>query len=462
LGEYKKLFQERPELLEVTEGGASDMSPEFSEDWLALNFTAKHGASMRYVAEWGKWLTWDGTVWKRESTLRAYDLARAICRESATRSEKDPIKTRLSQASTVTAVERMVRSDRQFAATTDQWNSDPLQLNCPSGTVDLMTGELLAHDHLNFHTKIAGIAPKTGQPELWLQFLDRATNRDKDLRDYLQRVAGYCLSGNTREHALFFLYGTGSNGKSVFTSTLCGILGDYAKATPVETFTETKNEQHPAAVAALLGVRLAITQETERNSRWAESKVKAMTGGDKITARFMRQNFFEFIPQFKIMIAGNHRPRLSSVDEAIRRRMHLIPFVVTIPPEDRDPRLTEKLKAEWPLILSWAVEGCLQWQRDGLQPPKAVIDATDEYLSNEDKIGLWLDARCVIDRRYSAGSTAAFNDFKSWCEEMNEQPGSQRSFSQELLSREGITRSEGRSGNSFVGFALKHDLEAGR
>jgi putative DNA primase/helicase len=456
LDDYKKLFQERPELLESIEGGKADLSPEFSEDWLALQFTARHSDTMRYVAEWGAWLSWDGSVWKRETTLRAYDLARAICRESSTCCEKESVRSRLAQASTVAAVERMARADRQFAANTEQWNLDTQQLNCPSGTIDLASGKVLAHNPTHFHTKITGASPVRGKnPDLWFSFLDRVTSGDKALQSYLQRVVGYCLTGSTREHAMFFLYGTGSNGKSVFTSTLTGILGDYVRSTPAEVFTETKNEQHPCAVAALQGVRLAITQETERNARWAESRVKQMTGGDKLSARFMHQNFFEFSPQFKIMVCGNHRPRLGSVDEAIRRRLHLIPFLVTIPPDERDPRLPEKLRAEWPAILGWAVEGCIQWQREGLQPPKVVTDATDEYLSNEDKIGLWLESRCILGRAASAGSTAAFNDFKSWCEEMNEQPGSQRTFSQELLSREGITSKKGMHGNSFVGFALK-------
>ena len=234
-------------------------------------------------------------------------------------------------------------------------------------------------------------------------------------------------------------------------------MGDYSKTTPVEVFTETRNEQHPCAVAALQSVRLALTQETEKNSRWAESRLKQMTGGDKLTARYMHQNFFEFAPQFKVLVAGNHRPRLSAVDEAIKRRMHLVPWAVTIPPQERDPRLAEKLKAEWPSILEWAITGCLEWQKQGLKPPTAVSNATDDYLSTEDRIGLWIQERCILDAHFSVGSSSAFHDYKAWCEEINEQCGSQRTFTQELLARNGISRRIDRYGRSFLGIGLKSD-----
>jgi len=431
---------------------------EVTEDGLALTLAAKYQDTLRYVNEWSTWLAWDGVIWKPEKTLKVFDLARAVCREAAQATEKQSVKSKLSQAATVTAVERMAKADRQLAATADLWNGDPFQLNTMSGVIDLTNGKMLSHNRANFHTKVCGCSASDKKPELWLDFLKRVTGGDEELQAYLQRMVGYCLTGDTREHALFFCYGTGANGKSVFTSALAGILGDYAKSTPVEVFTETRNEQHPCAVAALQSVRLALTQETEKASRFAEARLKQMTGGDKLTARYMHQNFFEFSPQFKVLIAGNHKPRLSSVDEAIRRRMHLVPFGVFIPPAERDPRLTEKLKAEWPAILGWAIQGCLLWQKDGLQPPKTVLDATDDYLSNEDRIGLWLKERCVMNRSFSAGSTAAFHDYKAWCEELNEQAGSSRRFTQELLTRDGIGKKDTRDRKGFYGFCLKSDL----
>jgi putative DNA primase/helicase len=450
--DYEKLLRDHPEMIEEPEDGA----PAITEDSLALALTAKYADTLRYVHEWGTWLAWDGVVWKPENTLKVLDLSRAICREYAT-ALKGSSKKRILQASTVAAVERLAKADRQFATTSDRWNSDPMQLNTLSGIIDLKTGKSLSHNRANFHTKVAGSAVSDSKSELWLDFLKRITNGDAELQSYLQRMAGYCLTGSVQEHVLFFCYGTGSNGKSKFIEALAGILGDYAKATPQETFTETKNDQHPCAVAALQSVRLAHTTETEKSSRFAESRIKQLTGGDKITARYMRQNFFEFSPQFKVLIAGNHKPRLSSVDEAIRRRFHLVPFAVTIPAEERDLRLGEKLKAEWPSILGWAIRGCLEWQKDGLRPPKCVLDATEEYLSTQDRIGLWLDERCTMNPSNTAGSSSSFQDYKAWCESMNEQAGSQRTFSQELLAREGITKQHTMAGTQFCGFCLKSD-----
>jgi P4 family phage/plasmid primase-like protien len=280
------------------------------------------------------------------------------------------------------------------------------------------------------------------------------TAGDKDLQRYLQRVAGYCLTGETREHAVFFLYGTGANGKGVFINTLRAIWSDYAVVAPMETFIESQIDHHPTELAHLRGARLVIAQETERGRRWAESKIKALTGGDRITARYMRQDFFEFTPQFKLMIAGNHKPGLHGVDEAIRRRFHLIPFTVTIPPAERDTQLSDKLRPQWGGILQWAVEGCLEWQSIGLAPPQAVLDATEKYTHDEDALGQWIEERCASDRVYSASSTDLYNDWKRWAAAGGEQVGSQRRFSQMLEAR-GFQRRHERTGATFFGIALR-------
>ena len=202
----------------------------------------------------------------------------------------------------------------------------------------------------------------------------------------------------TTEHALFFLYGTGANGKSVFLNTIKGILAEYQKTAPIETFTDSLSDRHPTELAGLKGARLVTAVETEQGRRWAESKIKTLTGGDLISARFMRQDFFEYVPQFKLLIAGNYKPGLRSVDEAIRRRFNLIPFTVTIPPEERDPDFAEKkLQPEWAGILQWMIEGCLEWRRIGLAPPKIVTEATNAYLESEDAVRAWLEDSCDLD-----------------------------------------------------------------
>jgi putative DNA primase/helicase len=273
------------------------------------------------------------------------------------------------------------------------------------------------------------------------------------LQRYLQRVAGYCLTGSVQENALFFFHGGGANGKSVFVNALLGTWADYAVVAPMETFIETRTDHHPTELAHLRGARLVVSQETERGRRWAESKVKALTGGDPITARYMRQDFFTFQPRFKLLIAGNSKPGLRSVDEAVRRRFHLIPFTVTIPIGERDPQLGEKLKREWGGILQWAIDGCLEWQRIGLAPPEAVLDATAKYLRDEDTLGRWIAERCVQNPMYSEPSTKLYDNWKAWAEHAGERCGSQKAFSQALEAR-GFESKHERTGTMFIGIAL--------
>ena len=321
---------------------SSDESVWGTEDALALSFTRRYHRDWRYVAGWGKWLVWDGQRWRTEDTLAATDLIRSVCRQTAVRADNPKVAAKLASASTVGGVERLARADRRHAATTDEWDADPWLLNTPGGVVDLRTGRKRANDRADRMTKITTATPGGDSPQ-WMAFLSDVTGGDADLQVYLQRMVGYCLTGVTSAHALFFLYGTGANGKSVFANVISTILGDYAATASMDTFVETRGDRHPTDLAGLRGARFVTAIETEQGRRWAESKVKNLTGGDKISARFMRQDFFEYTPQFKPVIVGNHKPAIRNIDEAMKRRMHMIPFTVTIPPERRDGRLTEKL-----------------------------------------------------------------------------------------------------------------------
>jgi putative DNA primase/helicase len=267
---------------------------------------------------------------------------------------------------------------------------------------------------------------------------------------YLQRVFGYALTGLTNEHALFFLFGGGSNGKGVLTNTMRGIFGDYHQTAAMETFAATSNhERHPTDLAMLRGARLVTSTETEEGARWAEAKIKTLTGGDAIQARFMRQDFFEFVPQFKLIVSGNHKPRLRAVNVAIRRRMNLLPFTVTITDKDRDPHLGEKLKAEWPGILAWAIQGCLLWQSVGLKPPQTVIDATEEYLDSEDTVGAFLNEIFILERNAEVSSVKIFAAWKQWAGENNAFIGSAKIFAGWMTER-GFEKTRDRTGDSNV------------
>jgi putative DNA primase/helicase len=353
--------------------------PDFSDEMLALRFAEQHAGDLRYVAAWSKWMIWDGRRWQFDDTLMAFDLARKVCRAAATGCNKPRAASVLASAKTVAAVERLAKADRRLAATVDQWDVDQWLLNTPDGVVDLREAQQNLHQACDFMTKMTAVAPDAGCPTpTWDAFLTCITDGDSDLIGFLKRMAGYALTGSTREHALFFLYGTGANGKSTFINAITAVAGDYHRAAPIETFTASQNERHPTDLAGLRGARLVTSVETEGGRRWAESKIKTLTGGDKIAARFMRQDFFEFTPTFKLVIAGNHKPGLRSVDEAIRRRFHLVPFDVVIPPEQRDKNLGERLRAEWPGILAWMIDGCTEWQNQGLAPPLAVTSTRNQ------------------------------------------------------------------------------------
>jgi putative DNA primase/helicase len=308
-------------------------------------------------------------------------------------------------------------------------------------------------------TKITACsASPVGTPHpRWSTFLARITADNADLQDFLQRYIGYCCTGLTTEHAFVFAYGTGANGKSTFINTIVRIFGDYATVADMGTFIASNTERHPTDLAKLRGARLVVAQETQRGRRWDETKLKALTGGDKRTARFMRQDFFDFTPTFKLFIAGNHKPRLGSVNEAMRRRLLLVPFTVRIPAVERDPGLAEKLWGERSAILRWCLDGCLHWQRDGLAPPAIVCEATEDYFREQDTVGQWLED-CTEDAGQLAFTRIAdlFDSWKAWCEARNLKPGSTMALSGMLEDRGYERRREGGTGQrGFRNVTLK-------
>jgi putative DNA primase/helicase len=395
------------------------------EDDVALAFSAKYATNARYVHKWGTWLIWNGVRWKPEETLIAFHLARELCRVAENAEHK-----------TVAAVVGLARTDRRQAAVTSQWDVNSWLLGTPKGTIDLRTGKLSAAKADDYITKITSVAPteKVDCP-LWLKFLNRVMAGDQEMIDYLQRVCGYCLTGDTTEDALFFHYGKGGNGKSVFLETIAGILNDYHEAADMELFVVTHSEKHPTDLASLRGARLVTAVETEEGRRWAEAKLKRMTGGEPIKARFMRQDFFTYIPQYKLQFVGNHKPAIRNVDEAIRRRFHLVPWLVTIPKDERNKKLSDDLKAEWPGILQWMIDGCLAWQKQGLKPPKAVNSATQEYLDSQDTVQNFFDDCCVIAKNESDAFEHIWDGYVDWCEDCREYVGTKKAFGQKLKDK---------------------------
>jgi putative DNA primase/helicase len=426
-------------------GTGNKDKPAGLEDAVALRFAELHAADFRYVALWGRWMKYDGAVWRPENTLRTFDIARKLCREA-----------REAKAKTVAAVVTLARADRAVAATINQWDTDANLFNAVSATIDLRTGIARPPDRLDYITKTAAVAPAPpGTPHpLWTAFLKCVMADNAEMIGFLQRYVGYCLTGCTHEHVLMFLFGTGANGKGVFVNTISKLLGDYAIVSPMEMFLTSKHDRHPTEIAKLQGARLVTAQESEKGRRWDEAKIKNLTSDDQLSGRFMRQDFFDFTPTHKLIIAANHKPSLSSVGEAISRRLLLVPFAVQIPKRERDKHLARKLEAEWPAILRWAINGCLEWKRNGLMVPATVLRATEDYLADQDAIGQWLDECAMRDARAFITTSKLFESWKSWCAQSNQFIGSKKEFSAALADR-GFEHVRKDYGRGFKGLMLK-------
>ena len=437
-----------------------------SEDEIALEFVHslelpdRPDVSLRYCAEWSKWMRWKETEnrWERVRDLAAFDMVRSFLRGMSANNADTRFRKAAGKAAVIAAIERLAQADRQCATVPEDWDAHKMLLNTPVGVVNLETGDIQPCGPANANLLLSkqAIALPGGECRRWRHFLDVVTGGDTELQSFLARVAGYCLTASTREHALFFFYGTGGNGKGVFLNTLCKVLGDYAAIAPMSTFIASHSDRHPTELASLRGARLVVAQETDEGRSWDESRIKALTGGDPIAARFMRGDFFTFTPEFKLLIAGNHKPRLKSVDEAMRRRLHLIPFAVTIQPDQRNPELAAELLEEADGILAWALEGCLEWQRIGLSPPSRVRDMTADYFEAEDAFQTWIGERCDIGPNRWELPAILFSSWKQWAEKAGEPFGTQRTLG-DRLEAAGYQRRKANGTRQHLGLSLKQE-----
>ncbi len=392
-----------------TQGGAIALS----EDALALRFEAEYKGWLVFAHKLGAWFIYqDGAgVWTRDALERVGHWIREHVRALNTQQQEKWLRARV-----VSAVEQLARRAPDLAVSGDEFDADPWLLGTPAGVLDLRTGQALPNASSHFVSKRTSVAPAAGRPEMWLQFLEDATGADVQLTDYLQRLAGYCLTGETREEALVFMHGPGGNGKGVFMNVLREIMADYARQAPMQVFLASSSDRHPTELANLFGARLVLASESPEGRRWDEEKIKSLTGRDAIAARFMGRDFFEFVPRFKLLVASNHKPRIRTVDDAWRRRLHLVPF--TCKPANPDPELKDKLRAEYPLIINWMIEGAEWWAREGLCPPEIVKIATEEYFREEDVIGLWFEECCEVAASATTERKDLYVSYEAWCRGM--------------------------------------------
>lgn len=434
----------------------------------ARRLVARCGADLRYVAEWG-WMIWDGRRWVQDRTGAVMRMAKATVLAIATEAaeagdekvaEKIRSWARASEGrGRLEALIALAQSEPGIPAQPEAFDTQDWLLTCRNGTLDLRTGQLGSHRREDLLTRLVDIDydPATTCPT-WMTFLDRVMAGNVALIGYLQRTVGYALTGSTGEQAMFLLYGTGANGKSTFLEALRDLFGDYGRQTDPATFlARAGSDRIPNDIARLAGARFVSAIEVDEGRRLSEVLVKQVISGDTLTARFLNREFFEFRARFKLFLAANHKPVIRGTDEGIWRRIRLIPFTVTIPKAERDRTLPERLRAELPGILAWAVQGCLAWQTDGLADPPDVLAATATYRSDMDVVGAFLDDCCLLALHARADCAALYAAYTKWCEEGGETALSQRRFAQRLEER-GLPRLRGAQGRWYrQGIGLRDD-----
>ena len=438
-------------------------------------FAAQFGGLAAYASAMG-WLTWDGRRWEIDETGRAANFAKILAddiyteaksleqeakalADASKKAESDEEAIKLIKKSTdieslaklkkswaeksrsrgrQEAMLVMAQSEHGIAARTSAFDGDPWLLNCENGILDLKTGELHPHDPSKRLMKIAGTKyDKEAACPRWLSFLDRIFKSDQTMIDFIQRAAGYTLTGDIGEQAFFFLHGGGANGKSTFTETIQSVLGDYARKSKTETLMTKKNISGANNdVARLAGARMVSAAELGEGHRLNEALIKDLTGGDVITARFLYREDFQYKPTFKIWMYGNHTPGITGTDDGIKRRIKMIPFEVRIPDAEQDKKLCEKLREELPGILAWMVRGCLDWQRQGLKYPQAITTATNTYLASEDVLGAFLEDCCTTESSIAAVQARdLYTAFKLWAVDTGAEIVSEVIFSRRMAEK---------------------------
>ena len=435
-----------------------DVAIESELEW-ARRFVAAHGDDLLHVWEWARWFVWDGARWndarQDEVRRRAKSSARKRTRKALNEGTEAIRLARAAESSRgIEATLKLAASELEVAVPHGCFDSDPMLLNVRNGTVDLRTGDLRPHRRTDHITKLAPVTfDGDAQCPTWTRMLSEILP-DPEVRDFLRRYLGYCLTGDISEQVLAFFYGEGANGKSTLLGLLQQLMGDYCCLAPSGLLIAKRHEAHPTELTVLHGRRLAVCSEIEAGNRLAEVQVKQLTGGDPITARRMREDFWTFDPTHKLIIAGNHKPKVRGTDEAIWRRLRLVPFSVIIPEHQRDRRLPERLAAEMPGILSWLVAGCLEWQERGLAAPGAVLAATDSYRAEEDRVGAFLDECCQLGENLMVAKGNLHRAYVEWAKASGEHPMSKKALGTEMKRRQ-IDEDKDSSGKRFwLGVAL--------
>jgi len=410
---------------------------QFTDTTNAYRLLAKYGKDIRYNALWKKWLVWNGSHWEMDDGYLIHDKGLHIIRgiydellKTADYRDRLDIEKHAMQSESARRRKALIEVASwipELNIKTDCLDKDPWLFNVKNGTIDLRTGEFREQRQEDYITRIANVEyDQNADCPAWKQFIMEIMNYHTDLIHFIQNAVGWSITGDTSEQTMFILFGTGANGKSTFLNTVMNLLGDYAIATPTETFMRKKGEQITNDIARLRGTRFVTTTEAEHGRRLSEPLIKQITGNDRMTARFLYGEFFNFVPTFKIWMATNHKPVIKGTDHGIWRRIKLIPFTTRIEEEKQDKHLEQKLMLEGPGILNWLVEGAKRWCNEGLKTPTVIIRATDEYRAEMDVIGNFIKERCMQKPGVSIRARELFKCYQGWCDENNEHAVSER------------------------------------
>lgn len=424
----------------------------------AERFVDRYQDELAYCQGRGGWQAWSGKHWEVDSDCHVTRRAKAVVRslrEEAKEASDPALKGRIEKharaSETLNRINSLVGLARdELAVPGGNFNREPFLLTCENGAIDLRTGKLLPHSPKHRLTTLAPVTYRPGaKAPLWDSLLKTAMDGDSELIGYLQRAFGYFLTGDVSEQCIFVFHGTGANGKSTITNTFLRLLGNHAIQGESDLLLQAKSggHKHPTGLTDLRDRRLVVCQENDPGRMLSEALVKQLTGGDRLRARRMRQDFFEFDPTHKIILATNHRPRIQGTDVGIWRRMRLIPFRIRVPDDQDDKHLEEKLELELPGILNWALKGCKDWQKNGLDTPKAVLEETKLYRESQDLLQRFMDSECSRNVCHTTTIDRLYEAYRKWCISGGE-PKTTRSEFQERLLQKGFSVGVCKSGKT--------------
>jgi putative DNA primase/helicase len=390
-------------------------------------FVAAHTDDLRYNHDTGSWLIWHSNRWREDRKGKVLEMILELCQQLSTNSTVQ--KVRFAKA-----VEDGARVMQAIATVNEHWDNDPWMIGTQGGTVDLVSGNLRPGLPEDMISKVTACAPsESATCPTWLAFLDQALQGKAENIQFFQRACGYSLTGQTSEEALFYLAGKSGSGKGTATTTIKAILRDYAATVPMTMFTDTGWRALEYYRAKLPGKRLVLASEPEKGATWSDAFVNEITGSDHLSARQPRGRVFDFVPSHKLWINGEQVPELKSIASGLRRRLRIIPF--NHPPAIPDPNLKQALRREYPGILRWMIDGGLDWQEHGLNPPPDVVAASDAYFAAQDTIARWIEERCDLNGSFSERPGALLVSYNDWANRYGEKRMNTNAFHEATKNR---------------------------